>query len=53
LSLIKPIKRRKHTKPVRSKKEPIKADMCVMCGEYVPEGFMVCKRCREAVDKRE
>lgn len=25
-------------------------NMCVMCGAVIPEGTMVCKRCREAVD---
>ena len=23
---------------------------CVMCGKYVPEGSIVCKACREAVE---
>ena len=23
---------------------------CVMCGAIIPEGSMVCKRCREAVE---
>lgn len=25
-------------------------NMCVMCGAIIPEGSMVCKRCREAVE---
>lgn len=24
-------------------------NICVMCGEVIPEGDMVCKRCREEV----
>lgn len=29
--------------------EPID-NLCVMCGAVIPEGTMVCKRCREAVE---
>lgn len=36
-------------KAVRSKE--ISTDSrCVMCGAIIPEGSMVCKRCREAVE---
>lgn len=36
-------------KAVRSKE--ISTDSrCVMCGEIIPEGSMVCDRCREAVE---
>lgn len=36
-------------KAVRSKE--ISTDSrCVMCGEIIPDGSMVCDRCREAVE---
>ena len=34
---------------VRSKEIPTDS-RCVMCGEIIPEGSMVCDRCREAVE---
>ena len=36
-------------KAVRSKEIPTDS-RCVMCGEIIPEGSMVCDRCREAVE---
>ena len=36
-------------KAVRSKEIPTDS-RCVMCGEIIPEGSMVCYRCREAVE---
>ena len=27
-------------------------EVCVMCGAYVPEGEMVCKDCRDAIENR-
>lgn len=32
---------------------PVNMDLCVMCGRYVPEGTIVCKFCREAVEGHE
>lgn len=37
------------SKAVRSKEIPTDS-RCVMCGEIIPEGSMVCDRCREAVE---
>lgn len=28
-------------------------DKCVMCGEYVPEGRMVCEKCESEINSRE
>lgn len=28
-------------------------DKCIMCGEYVPEGRMVCEKCESEINSRE
>lgn len=33
--------------------EPLQGDHCVMCGEIIPEGSMVCPKCRAEVEKVE
>lgn len=39
-------------KTVRSK-EIYTDSRCVMCGDIIPEGYMVCKRCREEAERVE
>ena len=31
----------------------VNGDRCVCCGEFIPEGLMVCPKCEKAVEKAE
>lgn len=35
------------------KKRSEMEDKCIMCGEYVPEGRMVCEKCESEINSRE